>query len=151
MTEGKKYFEDYEIGEVTISSRRLMTDADIRLFIGCTDNTHQVHVDPHYCAQFPEIKRPVVQGLLVLGVADGFMAREVSCSKGVPSMHYGHEKIRYIKPVYAGDSVYCKFEVVDKEVKNDAFGIITFNCTVMNQDDEAVIFNVDKQFIGRKP
>ena len=30
-----KYFEDYQIGEVQISYGRTMTEADIRLFIGC--------------------------------------------------------------------------------------------------------------------
>ncbi len=47
-----KYFEDYQIGEVQISSGRTMTEADIRLFIGCSDNTHPVHVDAEYCKKF---------------------------------------------------------------------------------------------------
>jgi acyl dehydratase len=50
---GEKYFEDFKIGEIQFSSRRLMTDADIRLFIGCSDNTHPVHVDPNIARSFP--------------------------------------------------------------------------------------------------
>ncbi len=86
-----------------------------------------------------------------MGVADGMMAREVSCSINVPSVHYGHDKVRYLKPVYPGDSVYCKFEVIDKKIKNDEFGVITWNVTVLNQNDEPVIFHIDKQYIGRRP
>ena len=145
-----KYFEDYQIGEVQISSGRTMTEADIRLFIGCSDNTHPVHVDAEYCKKFPAIGRPIIQGILTLGVADGFMAKEVSPTK-VPSVHYGHEKIRYIHPVYPGDTIHCRFEVVDKAIKNEEFGVVTWNVLVLYQNDEPVLFHVDKQYIGRKP
>ena len=144
-----KYYEDYQIGEVQISAGRTMTEADIRLFIGCSDNTHPVHVDAEYCKKFPAIGRPIIQGILTLGVADGFMAKEVSPTK-VPSVHYGREKVRYIKPVYPGDTIHCKFEVTGKQIKNDQFGVVQWDVTVYNQNDEAVLFHVDKQYIGRK-
>lgn len=145
-----KYFEDYQIGEEQTSAGRLMTDADIRLFIGCSDNTHPVHVDAEYCEKHPSVRGPIIQGVLTLGVADAFMAKEVSPTK-VPSIHYGHEKVRYIKPVYPGDNIHCEFKVTDKQIKNDAFGIVTWDVTVKNQHGEAVLFHIDKQYIGRKP
>lgn len=127
-----------------------MTEADIRLFIGCSDNTHPVHVDAVYCKAFPNIQFPIIQGVLTLGVADGFMAKEVSPTK-VPTVHYGHEKIRYIKPVYPGDTIHCKFKVIDKKIKNDDFGVVTWDVWVINQNHETVLYHIDKQFIGRKP
>lgn len=145
-----KYFEDFVVGEEQISGGRTMTEADIRLFIGCSDNTHPVHVDVEYCKAFPAIQRPIIQGVLTLGVADGFMAKEVSPTK-VPSVHYGHDKIRYIKPVYPGDTIHCKFKVTDKQVKNEAFGVVVWDVTVLNQNGEPVLFHVDRQYIGRKP
>ncbi|MDR1623166.1 MAG: MaoC family dehydratase N-terminal domain-containing protein [Synergistaceae bacterium] len=145
-----KYFEDFEIGEKHLSSGRTMTDADIRLFIGCSDNTHPLHVDAEYCKNFPAVGRPVVQGVLTLGVADGFMAKEVLPTK-VSMIHYGHEKVRYVKPVYPGDTVHCEFQVAEKVVKNDEFGIVRWDVTVKNQKDEVVLFYVDKQYISRKP
>ncbi len=145
-----KYFEDFEIGETHTSSGRTMTDADIRLFIGCSDNTHPVHVDTAYCAKFPGIGRPIVQGVLTLGVADGFMAKEISPTR-VPTVHYGHEKVRYIKPVYHGDTIHCEFKLVDKAVKDDRFGVTTWEVSVINQKDEVVLFHIDKQYVGRKP
>lgn len=148
MSSGK-YFEDYTEGEIIITNQRLMTDADIRMFIGCSDNTFPVHVDPKYCAAFPHIGRPIVQGVLVLGVADGFMATKVS-SPDVPSAHYGHNKVRYIKPVYPGDAVYCKFELVNKRIKDEQFGVLTWHVTVFNQDDVAVLFHEDLIYMGRR-
>lgn len=145
-----KYFEDFEIGEKQVTSGRTMTEADIRLFIGCSDNTHPVHVDAEYCKKFPAIGRPIIQGVLILGVADAFMAKEVSPTK-VPSVHYGHEKVRYIKPVYPGDTIHCEFKVTHKEIKNDEFGIVQWDVTVKNQNGDAVLFHIDRQYIGRKP
>lgn len=145
-----KYFEDYQIGEKQVTSGRLMTDADIRLFIGCSDNTHPVHVDTQYCERHPAIRGPIVQGVLTLGVADGFMAREIGPSK-VPTIHYGHDKVRYIKPVYPGDTIHCETQVIDKQEKNEKFGIVTWNVNVVNQNGEVVLFHVDKQYVGRIP
>jgi acyl dehydratase len=119
------------------------------MFIGCSDNTHPIHVDPVYCAEFPAIGRPVVQGVLTLGFADGFMARAVIPTR-VPSVHYGHDKVRYTTPVYPGDTIRCETKVVDKAVKNDVFGIVTWEVRVKNQKDEVVLFHVDKQYIGRQ-
>ena len=145
-----KYYEDYEIGEKQVTSSRTMTEADIRLFIGCSDNTLPVHVDEEYCKRHPAIKGCIVQGVLTLGVADGFMAREIGPSK-VPTVHYGHDKVRYIKPVYPGDSIHCETEVIDKYEKNEQFGVVTWNVNVVNQNNEVVLFHIDKQYIGRRP
>ena len=144
-----KYYEDYVVGEKQVTSSRTMTEADIRLFIGCSDNTHPVHVDEEYCKRHPAIKGCIVQGVLTLGVADGFMAREIGPSK-VPTVHYGHDKVRYIKPVYPGDSIHCETEVIDKYEKNEQFGVVTWNVNVINQHGETVLFHVDKQYIGRR-
>ena len=39
----------------------------------------------------------------------------------------------------------------DKAIKNEEFGVVTWNVLVLNQNDEPVLFHVDKQYIGRKP
>ena len=145
-----KYFEDFKVGEKQVTSGRTMTEADIRLFIGCSDNTHPVHVDSEYCEKHPAVNGCIIQGVLTLGVADGFMAKEISPTK-VPSIHYGHDKVRYLKPVYPGDNIHCETEVISTEIKNEEFGIVTWNVYVINQKGEKVLFHIDKQYIGRKP
>lgn len=145
-----KYFEDFQIGEKQVTSGRTMTEADIRLFIGCSDNTHPVHVDAGYCEKHPAVEGCIIQGVLTLGVADGFMAKEITPTK-VPSIHYGHDKIRYLKPVYPGDTIHCETEVIDKQIKNDEFGVVTWKVYVYNQKGEPVLFHIDKQYIGRRP
>ena len=72
---GYKYFEDFVIGQKQVTSGRTMTEADIRLCIGCSDNTHPVHVDAEYCEKHPSVHGCIVQGDLILCVADGFFLR----------------------------------------------------------------------------
>lgn len=114
---GYKYFEDYTIGQKQTTSGRTMTEADIRLFIGCSDNTHPVHVDAQYCERHPSVTGCILQGDLILGVADGFFAKEITPSK-VPSIHYGMDKVRFVKPTYPGDTVHCETEVVGQDINS---------------------------------
>lgn len=144
-----KYFEDFKVGEKQHTSGRTMTEADIRLFIGCSDNSHPVHVDAQYCEMHPSVEGCILQGDLILGVADGFFAKEVTPTK-VPSIHYGMDKVRFIKPTYPGDTVHVETEVIETNIKNDQFGVVSWNVYVKNQRDEPLIFYIDKQYIGRK-
>ncbi len=68
----------------------------------------------------------------------------------MPSIHYGMDKVRFIKPTYPGDTIHCETEVVDQAIKNEQFGVVTWNVNVLNQRGETVIFYIDKQYIGRK-
>lgn len=145
----KRYFEEFQVGETLTSHGRLMTDADIRLLIGCAGGDHPLHTDPIYCATRPDVRKPILQGTLVMGASDGFFVNSI-CPDGVLVLHYGYEKVRFIKPVYTGDTVYTKFELIDSQIKNDEFGILTFNATTYNQNDVPVLFQVEKFYVERK-
>ena len=125
-----------------------MTEADIRLFIGASDNTHPVHVDREYCRRHPAVDDCVVQGCLVLGAVDGFMAREV-LPVDVPVLHYGYDKVRFIKPVYPGDTVHCETVLTEKRIRDERFGVICWEINVFNQRGETVLFAVDRQYVAR--
>jgi len=143
-----KYYEEYLLGEKVKTSGRTMTDSDIRMFIGCSGSTHRLHIDKEYCAKHPIVHDCIVQGVLILAVADGLLSLEVTPNKG-HTMHYGHDKVRYLKPVYPGDTIHIETEIVEKKIRNDEFGVITWNVYVVNQDGEKVLFHIDKQLIGR--
>jgi acyl dehydratase len=146
----KRYFEEFQIGEVRTSRSRLITDADIRLFTSCTSSDHPLHTDALYCATLPRIQKPVVQAALIMSIVDVFFATYISPQE-VPTFHYGYDKARFLKPVYAGDSIYTKFELIEKQVKNDQFGILTLRATTYNQRGEVVLCHIDKLYVGRKP
>ena len=140
------YFEDYVIGEKWHTAGRTITETDIRFFIGATDDTHPVHVDKNFCKQHAAVSTCVVQGVLVLGIADGLIAREVLPLK-VSVLHYGCDKVRFTKPVYCGDTVYCDIALSGKKKKNEEYGILIFDVDVKNQCDETIVRFIDMQYI----
>lgn len=145
-----RYFEQFQIGDVETSRSRQLDPADIRMFSACSSLCHRIHTDALYCATIPALGRPTVPFSLLLNVVDAFFAQSIS-PDGVPTFHYGYDKVEYRKTVYPGDSVYTKFEVTGKQEKNDAFGVLTLNATTYNQNGDVVIFHVDKLYVGRTP
>jgi acyl dehydratase len=144
----EKYWDDYEVGDEIRTLGRTLMDADIRLFIGATDATHPAHVDAEYCRSHP-FQRIVVPGALTLGVIDGLVVRYV-----VPRMlkiaHYGYDRIRFLGPVYPGDTISMTATVVEKRERNTEFGIVVFDYDVRNQDGQTVVALRDLQMIERR-
>jgi len=142
------HWEDYEIGQSFQTGGRTLTDADIRLFLGATDATHPAHVDREYCKHHP-FGRPTIPGALTLGAVDGLVVRYLVSQK-INIAHYGYDKIRFLKPVYPGDTLTLIATVATKKEKNNEFGIISFNYEVKNQDNELVAVMTDLQMIEKK-
>ncbi|WP_434310454.1 MaoC family dehydratase [Hominifimenecus sp. rT4P-3] len=145
----KRYFEEFQIGESVTSRSRQICDGDVRLFGGCTNLNYPIYSDAIYCAALPGIEKPVVPGALVLNVVDTFFAESVS-PDGVPTLHYGYDRVEYKKMVYPGECVYSYFEVIGKEEKNEEYGLLIFRVDTYNQKKELVMTHIDKLYVGRQ-
>jgi len=137
MYEGRT-FQDYEIGERFESEGRTVTEADIRMFVGATGSTHPAHVDHEYCADHPLVDGVVAHGTLTLAVTDGFLADEVTAPAAL-ALNYGHENVRYVEPVYPGDTLTAEMEIVETDRRSDEWGSLTLDVELTNQDDDAVL------------
>lgn len=144
-----RFFEEFQIGEEIKSRSRLLESCDMKIFAGCSSLINKIFTDPVYCAEIEEIKKPPIASALLLNVLDGFFATDVSPDE-VPILHYGYEKVRFIKPVYAGDTIHAKYKLLETKVKNDAFGVLTWEVSAYNQNDELVSQHIDKLYVGRK-
>jgi 3-hydroxybutyryl-CoA dehydratase len=133
------HFEDYEPGQSFVSRGRTVTDADIRLFVGATNCDHPNHTDAEYCRAHPIFDRPCAQGVLVLGLLDGFLA-EVVTTKMEASLNYGHDKVRYLKPTYIDDTVHAEIEVTECVGRDEQWGVVHFDARAVNQDGETVLY-----------
>lgn len=146
----KKYYEDFQIGETARSAARTVTEEDILGFIACTGDTHPIHVDQDYCRQHPLVRDCVAQGVLVLGIADGMMAREILPDETL-LIHCGCDRLRFVRPVYAGDKVHIEAAVIRKQEKNETFGAVCFRVHAYNQDDALTLCYDDKMLLERDP
>lgn len=145
----RKHLEDFDVGAVFSSRGRTVTESDIRMFIGATGADHPNHTDAEYCRNHPIFRQPCAPGVLVLSVVDGFIAEEITRSCAL-SLNYGHDRIRYLRPVYPGDTLRAELRVTAREERGEDWGLLTVEAHARNQKGELVLVNVNKLLIRRR-
>ena len=145
-----RYFEDYSVGDRFRSRGRTITHADIRLYIGATGADHPNHTDEEYCREHPVLQGVCAQGLLVLGITDSFMTQELTHGMA-PSMNYGHNKVRYVNPVYVGDTLHAEMEITDCTTRNAQWGLLTLAIQTVNQNGQCVVADEHILIVERRP
>jgi acyl dehydratase len=144
-----RFFEDVRPGEVKKSRGRTVTDADIRMFIGATGDDHPNHTDAEYCKHHPILKGPCVQGILLLGISDAFITLAFGNDLS-QAMNYGHDKIRYLRPAYHGDTLTADLTVLSCVARDDDWGFVTVEALLANQSAEPVLVNHQKLLVKRR-
>jgi acyl dehydratase len=132
-----RWFEDYEVGERRTTVGRTITETDIVVHAGQTGDFFPHHMDAEWCATQPFGAR-IAHGTLILSIAVGMTAADINPQ----SMSYGYDRIRFLKPVFIGDTIKVVAEIADKSdhKKNpDQLGYLHELVSVMNQRDEAVL------------
>ncbi|WP_255424864.1 MaoC family dehydratase [Sulfolobus sp. E11-6] len=86
--------------------------------------------------------RRVVHGLLTFSIAEGLFLR-LGWFEGVPAVSIGYEEVRFIKPVFIGDTIYFVGEVVDKRVstKKETWGIVKIRMEGKKADDDSTVIS----------
>jgi 3-hydroxybutyryl-CoA dehydratase len=146
---GELYFEDYSVGQRFRSRGRTVTDADIRMYLGSTGTEHPNHTDEEYCRQHPILEGVCAPGVLVLGLLDGFIADAVTRHMA-SSMNYGHDKVRYIRPVYTHDTVHAEIEIVDCVTRDDGWGLVKLAARAVNHHGDPVLFDSHVLVVQRR-
>ena len=127
-----------EIGEQTTFSKTI-TDTDVAFFSAISGDFDPIHVNEEYASQTVFGKR-IAHGIGVLGLlsaTESEMSKRIVArgGKGKP-LSLGYDKIRFLKPVYVGDTLTAVYTIkaVD-EGKARAIG----KCEILNQKDELVL------------
>ncbi len=131
------YWEDYEIGSSRTSSGRTITEADIVLHAGQTGDFYPHHMDAEWC-KTQAFGQRVAHGTLILSVGVGALAGEINEA----AFSYGYDKVRFISPVFIGDTITSRAEIVVKREhakKPEQYGIVDEQVTVVNQRGETVL------------
>ena len=135
----KKYWNELQIGETYITHRRTITEADIVNFAGISGDHFYAHMDD-IAAKESIFEKRVAHGYFIVSAAAGLF---VDPNPGPVLANYGLENLRFIKPVYIGDTIratlICKRKTA-KERKEGEMpqGIVEWNVEVTNQNDEPV-------------
>ena len=133
-----RFFEDFEVGDVYEHPLgRTVTTIDNMWFTLLTQNTAPIHVDHHYAAQ-TEFGRPLVDSTFTLALVTGQSVTDVSQNVFA---NLGWDEVRLPAPVFEGDTIYSRSEVLDKRNTRSRpeVGIVKVKTTGYNQDGTVVI------------
>jgi acyl dehydratase len=135
MTE-ERYFEEYVLGSRRRTTGRTITEADIVLHAGQTGDFFPHHMDAAWCAT-QEFKQRIAHGTLVFSVGIGLTASTINPR----AMSYGYDRMRFVKPVFIGDTIYSQVEITDcrPHPKRNGHGIVVETVTITNQREETVL------------
>jgi acyl dehydratase len=144
----KQFWEGYEIGFKRVSSGRTITETDIVVHAGQTGDFYPHHMDAEWC-KTQVFGQRVAHGTLILSVAVGSLAGEINEA----AFSYGYDKVRFIAPIFIGDTITSTAEIVAKREharKPDEFGIVDEQVTVVNQRGETVLAFVHVYMVERE-
>ena len=105
-----RVFEDFEVGDVYQHPLgRTVLAADNTWFTLLTMNTNPVHFDAAYAAR-TEFGRPLVNSCLTLAIVTGQSVIDLSQHA---MANLGWDEVRMPHPVFEGDTIYSRSEVLD--------------------------------------
>ncbi len=129
------YFEDYETGSARTTLGRTITDTDIVIHAGQTGDFYPHHMDAEWC-KTQEFGQRVAHGTLIFSIAVGMTAGSVN----PVAFSYGYDRLRFIKPVFIGDTITCAVTIAEKrDHKRPEMGIVVEHLEVTNQRGEVVL------------
>jgi itaconyl-CoA hydratase len=133
-----RVYEDFEVGDVYEHPLgRTILAADNTWFTLLTMNTNPLHFDAAYAAR-TEFGKPLVNSCLTLAVVTGQSVTDLSQNA---MANLGWDEIRMPHPVFEGDTIYARSEVLDiRESKSRSnVGIVRVKTTGLNQDRVVVL------------
>ena len=130
------FFEDYELGTRRQTAGRTITEADIVIHAGQTGDFFPHHMDEEWCRTQP-FGRRIAHGTLIFSVGVGLTAAVVNPH----AISYGYDRLRFILPVFIGDTIRVTVTVKEKrdKGKRPGHGIVVEGCEVFNQKQELVL------------
>ncbi len=147
MSKGK-YFDDFVVGEESISAGRTITEADIVNFAGLTGDWYELHTNKEWAANGPFGQR-IAHGTLIFSIATALALRVEPPSDGLMAF-YGLDKLRFVRPVFIGDTIHVRQTVLEKTERNESSGVITAHSEVIKQDEQVVVSYLAKVLYKRR-
>jgi len=129
-------FDDLKLGEIFRNPSRTLTEAQLLAFQAVSGDNHPIHYDIEYCRAKGH-RGLLAHGLQVLSQAAagaGPLAHVI----GDGLVGFLDQSSQFLKPVYAGDTLYPEFEIVELK-RQSSTGVLVVEARIFNQQDEIVM------------
>ncbi|MGA0614295.1 MaoC family dehydratase [Paracoccus sp. KR1-242] len=129
------YYEDFEIGDRIRSIRRTIAEGESMQFNSLVMDHHPYVSDERFAVEEGAFGRRLVAGAFVFSLGLGLAA--TNC---LNSFSYGYDRLRFIKPVFIGDTIYTIRENLSKVVHSETMGKLRVSYSVYKGDGELVLY-----------
>ncbi|CAM3488711.1 MaoC/PaaZ C-terminal domain-containing protein [Aeromicrobium ponti] len=145
----QRYFDEIELGEITVSEGRTITEGDVVNFACLTGDFNQLHMDAEFMKNSAFGQR-IAHGLLIMSIQQGLGFYLPQPDLAIMAF-MGVQDWSFKKPVFIGDTVHVKMEIIEKkETSKPDRGIIVRSHKVYNQHEEIVQEGKELLMIHRK-
>jgi oxepin-CoA hydrolase/3-oxo-5,6-dehydrosuberyl-CoA semialdehyde dehydrogenase len=131
----RKKMSELAIGDTLKTGSRTVTIADIEHFADFTGDKFYAHMDEEAAKASPIFEGRVAHGYLILSFAAGLF---VDPDPGPVLANTGLENLRFLTPLYPGDSMRVELTVRSKSLKSEDTGVVRWAVEIFNQKDELV-------------
>ena len=131
----RKRMGELHIGDTLKTASRMVTIADIEHFAEFTGDKFYAHMDEEAAKASPIFEGRVAHGYLILSFAAGLF---VDPDPGPVLANTGLENLKFLTPLYPGDSMRVELTVRSKSLKSEETGVVRWAVEIFNQEDELV-------------
>jgi oxepin-CoA hydrolase / 3-oxo-5,6-dehydrosuberyl-CoA semialdehyde dehydrogenase len=131
----RKRMSELSIGDTLKTKSRTVTLDDIEHFAEFTGDKFYAHMDEEAAKASPVFEGRVAHGYLILSFAAGLF---VDPDPGPVLANTGLENLRFLTPLYPGDSMRVELTVRSKSLKSEETGVVRWAVEIFNQRDELV-------------
>lgn len=136
--------DDLAVGDIVPARGRTVTETDVVSFCYLTGNWLEIHSNVEL-AKRTRFGQRIVQGSLVFSMIPGL----VGWDSRYTIAFYGVDRLRFIKPVFIGDTITARVHVAKIEIRDADTGVVTFDVEVENQDGQTVQ-KLDMRILGHR-
>ena len=140
-----KYYEELEVGDRREFTGVTITETHVVNFAGVTGDHFGLHMDAEYAKTTP-FGRRIAHGLLVLSCGAGL----IPLLPGRVQAFLGMDEVRFVAPVFFGDTVHPVMEVLEKQDKKSG-GTVVIQEHIVNQAGDLVVSAKIRIWVGPNP
>ena len=129
------FYEDWPIGQKIRSLRRTLSEGESMQFNALVTDMHPYVADDIFATTEGQFERRLVAGAFVFSAGLGLVA--TNC---VNAFSYGYDRLRFIKPVFIGDTIYTIRTNLEKRPRYKEMGLIRASYEVFKGEGELVLY-----------
>jgi acyl dehydratase len=134
-----KYFEDWRVGEEIETMGRTVGDSEISQFVALGGFYEEIFMNQDFIAKSGPYPTRIAPGALIFAFAEGLIIL-TGCIHRIGMALISVDEMNFRRPLKVNDTMRVRVGVLEtrKTSKSDR-GIVAFQHTVLNQNDEEVM------------